>query len=328
MFCPRCGTENSEGSAFCKNCGTVLGAQAGPAGNGYPDATRQAPPAQPTRTAQEGCLGAAWKDLTSNPGWIKQVLILCLVGCVPILNFAVEGYAVRWGRELSFGKRQAMPEQIFTKKEISTGFFACLVRLAIFSAALIAGAAVALLLASLLGTFSFVAGMVMIAIVAILVIIAMLVFFGPMADVSVMRMSIVGYLESAFNFPKTLKSFTRAPGGAIAASIVPQLLVGVVQGIVSLISTLIITVSARAAISSYYGGYDYYGYYGSSLDPSMLVEAITHGAFAILLIYFLASLITSMLNTFASLFKYRAIGHWAARNASTWADEAEKLEGK
>ena len=328
MFCPRCGMENSDASSFCKNCGTALGASANPASPHPNGAAPQAYTARPPRPAQEGCLGAAWKDLTSSPGWIKQVLILCLVGCVPILNFAVEGYAVRWGRELSFGKRESMPTQIFTKKEISTGFFACLVRLAVFSAVLIAGAAVALLIASMIGTFSFAAGMVVIFIVAFLAIVALIVFFGPLADVSVMRMSVVGYLESAFNFPKTLKNFGRAPGSAIAASIVPPLLIGVVQGIVSLISSLIVAVSARAAIASYYGGYDYYGYYGSTVDPSMIIEAITHGAFAILLIYFIVSIVSSMLSTFASLFRYRAIGHWTARNAPEWAEEAETLESK
>ncbi len=325
MFCPKCGTENTDSSAFCKNCGTSLQAtaSANPADKYSRDTVkRQQASSQPT-PAREGCLGAAWKDITSSPGWIKQIIILCLLGCVPILNFAVEGYAIRWGREISFKKRGSLPTQIFTKKEISTGFFALLVRIAIFSAVLIAGAAVAFLLASMLGMLSLVAGAVMIFIVAIIVIIAMLVLFGPVADVSIMRMSIVGFLESAFNFPKTLKSFGGAPGGAIAASLVPPLIVGAVKGLVSLIGALIITACARAAYYGYYG-YDY-GYYGSSMDPSMIIESITNGAFGILLVYLIIIIVSSMLNTFASVFKYRAMGHWAARNAPEWVDEAEEL---
>jgi uncharacterized membrane protein len=30
MFCPQCGTENPDGTAFCANCGTTLGAAAAP----------------------------------------------------------------------------------------------------------------------------------------------------------------------------------------------------------------------------------------------------------------------------------------------------------
>ena len=155
MFCAKCGTDNEAEAAFCRMCGAPLGqtvtvnaSQPGaPTAQGavpptygqpqpgvqqpYPQYGGMPPAAQPARPQVEGVLGAAWKDITSTPGWIKKVIILCLIGLVPILNFAVIGYALRWARELSFGQRTSMPEEIFRKKEISTGFCGTLVSFAL-----------------------------------------------------------------------------------------------------------------------------------------------------------------------------------------------------
>ena len=352
MFCPKCGTNNAENSAFCKSFGTPLSvgtpakhvstpsarAATKPAAHATPTAHgaraeaqewQQPQPQQRTvaRPVQEGCLAAAWRDITSSPGWIKQILILCLVGCVPILNFAIEGYAIRWGRSLSFGKRDSLPSQIFTKKEISTGFFAILVKIAMFSVLILLGLIAALLLASIFGIIGPGAAAIVIFLVAVIALIAGLVLVGPFVDASIMRMSVVGYLESAFNFPKTLKAFAKAPGGAIAASLVPPVLVGVVEGLLTLIVGLFVAVASRAWMSSYYG-YGSYGYGYSYMDPTMLYEQIVQGAFAILLVYLILWIVASMLNTFSSLFAYRAMGHWAARTAPEWASEAEELSGE
>lgn len=36
MFCPKCGTKNEDGAAFCGSCGSALGTQAAPAQNPAP----------------------------------------------------------------------------------------------------------------------------------------------------------------------------------------------------------------------------------------------------------------------------------------------------
>ncbi len=323
MFCPKCGTNNNEGSAFCKNCGTPLSIQPG----AQPEQSYwQQQPAQPATPKQEGVLAAAWKDITSSPNWIKQLLILCLVGVVPILNFAIEGYSIRWGREVSFGERNPLPTQIFTKKEISTGFFAMLVRFALFCAVLLATLAVAFLLGGMFSVISPVAGIVVAIIVAVIVGIAWAVLGAPFADASIMRMSVVGYLESAFNLPKTFKAFTRAPGGAICASLVPSIAVGAVAGVFSAIVGGIASLVVKGAYNSMYG-YSSYGYYGG-YDPFSSFGDLGGAVLGILFLYLAVMIISSMLSTFGSLLTYRAMGHWTARTAPEWKDESEELHQK
>ncbi len=55
--------------------------------------------------APQGCLGAAWHDITSSPGWVKRVLLLMVMNCVPVLNFFAKGYNLQWGAQAARGER-------------------------------------------------------------------------------------------------------------------------------------------------------------------------------------------------------------------------------
>lgn len=114
--------------------GAATAAQAASAA--APDSTAQTvPPAQAASTAQvgaqyqqvpqpnsyaaqarpvyaKGCVGAAWSDITSSQGWFKKILLLGLIMCVPILNFYVIGYCMRWARQLVLGKIEHAAENL------------------------------------------------------------------------------------------------------------------------------------------------------------------------------------------------------------------------
>ena len=83
----------------------------------HPSPMQSGPEAQ----YQKGCLAAAWGDIMQTKGWFGKVLLLGLVGCVPILNFYVNGYAMRWSRELFLGKVAPMPDRIFGNRMFING---------------------------------------------------------------------------------------------------------------------------------------------------------------------------------------------------------------
>lgn len=315
-------------------------AAASPSASSAPS-VNQAPPAQPVPgpsagippvPAPEGVIGAAWKDITNSPGWLKHVLMLCLIGCVPIMNFAVDGYCIRWARELSFGKRESLPKTLFKKKEISTGFFAFLVRFAMGFALGLVTFAGSSLISGLFSIPSATAGLVISVILSILVFLFTLLCYNPCVDASVMRMSVVGYLESGFNFKDVWTAFRRNMGGLMGASILPRLIVGLVSGIViGIIVAIMLAISgaiSEAARQGMSNGYIPYipSYYGShslaGLDgiAGMLTGAATIIIFFIVLLF----VISGMFNVLATLLTYRAIGHWVARTAPEWASESDE----
>ena len=253
----------------------------------------------------------------------RRVLLLCLVGCVPILNFAISGYCIRWGRELSFGKRAEMPKTIFRKKEISTGFFALLISLGLGFACGLVFMVGFLLLTGFFGSLNPTIGLV----VAIILLIAMTIFIAimltPLVDACIMRMSVLGYLEAGFNVKTVLKAFRKSPGSLIGASLVPRIIVGVVAFIVALLIMLLFGLLASlagAAISN-----DPTGFANRVSSNPILVRNMTSGGvFLMLLGYLLSTIISAMFNVFAELFAARAVGHWVSRNAPEWASESEE----
>jgi hypothetical protein len=288
-------------------------APVGGAGYGYQQTTYQAP-------VQEGVLGAAWRDITGTQGWFKKVLFLCLVGCVPILNLSVEGYALRWSRELAFGERNPLPKEVFKKKEILTGFRAWLVKISLgFVFGILALLAV-LLVAGLFGMFSYQAGTALGMLVAAVLGIGFFLFYLPMINVSVMRMTVVDYLEGALNLPKVASAFKRSMGGAIGATVVPPLVIGAIVGLVFFVFAFIIAAMTQGASNSVAGGSYGYGYgMGSYLPLSMM----RMGA-GVMFCYLLLQLFSMMMGTFGMLLTWRAMGHWLARNASEWAHESDE----
>ena len=271
----------------------------------------------------EGPLGAAWRDITSTPNWMKRIIILALISLVPILNFAVVGYAMKWARDLSFGKRQTMPNKIFEEGEIKYGFFATLVDIALSSAVCIVVTIALVIIGAIFGLFSLVAATVIVSILSVIIGILMVIFLAPFLMVSNMRMVIVGPLESAFNVRKTWAAFRSKMGGAVVAVLVPV----IVSGIIASILFAIFSAITAGAVYSGISGMEYFNNYYYYDDPSAMfgpaAQMISSLGFGVLLVGIIFYVITMFISTFASILSYRAMGHWAARTAPVWAVESK-----
>ena len=311
MFCSSCGTKNDDNDLFCRNCGSQLQAvPVAPGGGTY------------ARPAVEGAVGAAWRDISSTPGWLKKMALLCLLGCVPVLNFGVEGYALRWSRDLAMGNRELMPKQVFRKKEILTGFRACLTELIYGSAYFIVATLVWLLLTAFFGLFGYQVAGAMGTLVLVLLILGYALFFYPLQSAAIMRMTIVDYLEGALNIGKIWQAYKRSIGGIMGASLLPIIIVGVIQAVIYAVFMAIIVGTASGAAGMFEDIAYSYGY-GYGYAPDSISGLMNMGA-GFMFLLFLMALILAMLSMFGQVFCWRAVGHWAARNATEWKNESDE----
>lgn len=310
MICPACGAYNEEGRAYCDRCRVPLSATATvpapvaePYGQGpFPDGANPVNPGAapgpygipPAAPLAEGCVAAAWHDVKATPGWFGKMMLLGLVNVVPILNFVVQGYSLQWAREAAFGRRSSMPSGIFENRAFPVGFFAIAI-------ALIFGLAFGLA-TGLLGLVTFGIGTFVVPV--------LWVFFIMFMDACIVRMAVVGRFGGAFDLAKVWGAYKRSLGALFCASCVPSLIAGLLAGVIVLVAGGIVMALGLGGFSAYYGG--------SSMR--VLGVPLAGGMVAVVLIGAVLSLV---LNAFAQVVKYRALGHWVARVAPEWAYEAE-----
>lgn len=285
-----------------------------PAYTASTQATAPTAPAQPTYA--KGCIGCAWDDIKQSNGWIGRTLLLGLINLVPILNWVVNGYCMRWARQLSMGRIESMPKQIFGNRCFVNGAFYFVLSLVISLIAGIAGGIVGLV--PLLGW---------------LAAIAISVFLCMFLNAATMRTAIADRLGAGFDVSTVWNALKKNPGSLLCITIVPGIIIGIIVSIVALIILAIAGVAMSGNIydlimmSSYYDSYapyDYYSYghhgYGdaSGLSALMAMMGIVGAmAPALLLIY----IITCFATAFQTLLVYRAMGHWTARYANDWMND-------
>ena len=305
MYCSACGSFNDERDQYCRSCGAALSGPVGSPG-GY------APP-----QAVEGTVSAAWRDITTTQGWLKKVLLLCVLGCVPVLNFGIEGFALRWSRDLMMGAREVMPKQVFRKKEILTGFRAWLARLAYTSGYGIVALLATLLVSGFFGLFSYEAAAAMGVLCMVVFGLGYALFLVPLQCAAIMRMTTVDYLEGSLNLGKIFAGYKRSIGGIMASSLLPIIIVGFIQFILYMLFMVII-MAVGAGSPDMMEGF-IYGYgYGYALNGLFSAGA------GVLFLVALLGIIMSMLSVFSMLFCWRAVGHWAARFVPEWAAESDE----
>lgn len=358
MFCMACGAQNNDTAQFCAKCGkpltgTAQGAQApaaAPAGSvaqnfsqpvqqvQYGQAQGQPYSQQPnymvSAPAIEGCMSAGWKDITSTPGWFKRALLLCLINLVPLLgSITITGYSLRWARDLSFGKRETMPTKIFRKHEMATGFKAFLVAFMIYFIWGLLGVATIALIAGLFALINFFAGLIVLGILLFAYLVVTLIFVEPAVYACQMRMAITGVLEKGFNVKDVWQTFRRAMGSLIAASLLPNIIVGIVKFIIGSIfgaittaifaggaynlgSLLTTTTGARAAANPMI--------MLMNGNPQGFITILSGALLLLVFTWIISYVIDCFFDVFANLWSYRSVGHWAARNASEWGVESDE----
>lgn len=329
MFCVSCGSQNEDGRAACWQCGAPLelrqpvpaapapqmyGQQNGfnqapqgggnsgqqmqgvysPQGQPVPQGVVSAPPVY-----QEGCVSAAWKDIKGTPGWIRKILLLGLMNCVPILNFAVVGYGLQWGRSLVFGERGKMPTSVFGDRTFSIGFFAALFGVIAY---FILGMAMGLLGMVTFGiaTFAF-------PVIA--------VFAQMFINVCLARMAVMERFSAGFELSQVWWVYKRSLGSLFCATVVPSLLTGLIAMALYVVIALVFGLLGFGGIMML--SFPSEGL--SSAGATLLGGTVLGGTFVLGVIGLLIFLFAGACGL---VITYRAMGHLIARVAPEWAAES------
>ncbi|WP_165172397.1 DUF4013 domain-containing protein [Adlercreutzia sp. ZJ242] len=268
---------------------------AAPAPQPQPQPQPQAQPVYPV-----GCVSAAMADIRATDGWFKRMMFLGLVGCVPILNFTVEGYALNWSREVPFGGRTAMPKSVVNGKNFEIGFY-CFVIMFVFN--LVGG---------------LVAGIVaLVPLLGWLASLAIAIGVSMFASLCATRMAIMQQLGEGFRIGEAWNVLKRNWTGLAVAVIGPSLVAGVV-------------VAALVSIGSVFLAL------GVALPASLAVSAdVANGALALFgalgivgVLLFVALVLVSVgISMIAHVVVLRAVGHWVGRYAHEWTTEAYRAAG-
>lgn len=263
-------------------------------------------PANPARAHQSqppsgealyriSCLAAAWEDIKNSDSWIKKTILLALISLVPILNFVVVGYAASWAEQLFKGSVKPMPEKLVSSNTFVNGVYGFVVSLAY--------SVVAVILVSLLSAMP---GIGWIA--------SMAVNFGLMTvlPLTVIRAVLAHKISAGFSFHELIETGKKNPTALACASLIPNLIFSVVAGVISLTLFIILLIPFWPYISEIGQLTSIFALNGSlqGAGPLMIFLAI------------LLSFVLSLGSVFTYLLSYRAVGHYVARYASNWKDDA------
>ena len=259
-------------------------------------------PVAPMPPAPKGNVGQAWSDITSTPNWIKRVLILMLMNCVPVLDIFFRGYVLQWGAEAVRGKAAPMVPGSFNRKTFVLGLvpFVLNILLNLGSAVL-----------WVLGFIPFIG--------FILAIVAdwMASAFCYMA---IMRVGATGSFGSAFDLSELVRVYRKNIGGLLFATIIPGLICSAIAFLVGFILLLIVSLFSMGSLDGIEQAIRYLNRYG---DPIAIISIFGSliAVFGVALI--LVILFASFMDGFAQLWTMRAVGYWVGRNAPEWAAEGD-----
>ena len=135
------------------------------------------------------------------------------------------------------------------------------------------------------------------------------VFFKMFADIAVMHFAVTGRVESAFSLDKVWAAFKNNKTKLFCASFLPEFLTGLVANVVTWILTAVFGAIASVGMYSYY------------YRPTGIEAIVTGGGITLVLFLVLVAFVTVFLTVFGKMLKHRAVGYWAARYASEWAEE-------
>ena len=321
MYCPQCGKKNVDEALFCEACGRSLTSSANQAQAStqagvqqtVQQATQQAAvgatvasaaaagaQAAPTFNAQKGCIGQAWSDITNSPHWVKRVLTLMLMNCVPILHFFPSGYSLQWGAQAASGNPQPLAAGVFTKKTFIFGLIIVLLDI---------------LLALGTSVFSLFS---LIPILGVLLVVAINLLAAAFCYLSLLRVGVTGKLGSAFDLSELFRVYRKNLGGLFAAAIVPNLICSAIVIVAVIVLLFFAGLSGYAAYIDI-DSYGHYGYgYGYNAFPAAAIGFLS-GAIVLVIIAVLFALFVA---GFANLWTLRAVGYWVNRTEPQWALEA------
>lgn len=240
----------------------------------------------------KGCVSAALDDIKGQQGVGKKMAFLGLLGCVPILNFVVTGYAINWSREVPFGAKSPMPKKVVNGQNFEIGFYCFLVALVCgLVAGLVAGV---LALIPLLGWIA-----------------AIVVAFGVSMYqyLAYMRMGMLQQLGEGFKIQLIWQVMQRDWKSLLCAALVPSLVAGLIASAAVLVVSLLVAGTGAGATLMLDGGA------GGGIVAGLLALV---SALLVLVAYAIAFAASAV----AVVVTMRAMGHWIARYAPEWTNDA------
>ena len=264
---------------------------------------------------EKGCVSAAWDDVKATKGWFGKVCLMALMYFVPVLNWVVDGYALRWARQLSLGQVEGLPKKIFCDRAFVNGAMKFLV-------SLVAAIAVSIV-SSILGLVPFVGA---------LAAIAFGIFVDMFMNIAYVRMSLFDELGEGFNIKEAFTSMKKEPGKAFMIEFMPSLIIFLTVSAVVFIATILCILSTGLAVwSAVYpmieaaGSYEYFTYLLEN-DPEFLSQFITillSGFIGLIPWILIGGFFANIFVVTCLLVQTRAAGHYVARYCAEWREDSK-----
>lgn len=262
---------------------------------------------------EKGCCGAAWEDVRNTKGWFGKVCLLALLDFVPILNWVIQGYALRWARQLFFGKVEEMPSKVFCDRAFVNGAMQFLVSL-------------------LVGFVIWIATLITapIPIIGFLVLIAIMLLVRMIMNFCYVRMAIFDQLGEAFAVNKGFNCIKKSFGKAFCVEFMPSFIIGLIMfAIVTAIAIAFFCINGFAifaqiaSIANSFSSWRAFEY-ALEYDPhtQWQVASVILTSIATCLPWFLiTAFLINICSILITLIKTRAAGHFVTRYCSEWKDE-------
>lgn len=349
MFCSQCGAPMGDNDKFCGVCGAPNTA----APRAAASASQPQFQPQPVMNVPKGCMTQAFNDMIKVPGALVRVCqiaflpaLICVVsvlvlfipvtgGIAAAIGFLLAyvasvcgaGFAIEWGRDLSLKDDGGMERPLLRSTSFGLGIFSSVITgvLEFIAAIPVIGGVLSVIESTVIGAVgsyyfygssglesTLIASMGWL-VFALFVSFVLGIFFRMFGDAAVMHFAVAGRMESAFSLKKVWKPYKANLGKLFCASILPEVLTGIVSNIIMGVFTVIFGSFAALGLSSY----GYYGYY----SPSGLEAIFRGGGIVLILFLMITAFVSVFFIVFGKMLKYRAVGYWAARHASEWADE-------
>lgn len=308
---PGVGTAASDGQGSAAGTSAAAGAPA--PGTPAPGVPAPGAPAD-FPVYKHGCLAQAWDDITESEGWAKRILLLGLVGLVPILNFFVSGFAMKWARQLPLDQIEGMPKKIFDEGSFLQGFYAFVISLVVGFVSAAASALVGL-----------------VPVLGAIVGVAVTLFMAMFQVLSVTRVAISGNLAPGFDV-KSIWAVFRAGrlGKLFCATLLPGIIVGVA---VVFICGSILVIFGLNSLTSLVDSIQYAQQMEqmAQMNPMMSMfgysnpwPSVVSQAMALIPLFFVIFLVAMFFAPLSEVLTYRATAHYITRYSHDWCELAPK----
>lgn len=271
---------------------------------------------------KHGCLAQAWDDITESEGWAKRIITLGLINMVPILNFFVSGFAMKWARQLPLDKVDGMPTKVLQDGSFLQGFYAWLISLIV---GVVAG-----VVTTILGV---------IPVLGALIGVAVSLFMNMFAQLAIMRVAIAGSLGPGFDVAAIWKAiWTNRFGKLFCATVLPGIIVGAASAFICGSVLVVFGMNSITLLFEYIQtaqqvelqmqemnamaqGNPFLGMYADSMmgmygDPWANVIA---QAMSLVPLFFVLYLIAMFLSALAVVLTMRATAHYVTRYEHEWS---------